>query len=464
MNIRIKHISILFLFAFGLLLSSCGDKKAGKSNSKVEFAPKPQWVDQRPFNNAFYIGVGSCSKTAQPMDYQNIAKKNALNDLASEISVKVQGSTFLNTLEVNKAFSEEFISNISTTTNEQIEDFEVAGVWENETEYWVYYRLNKAQFQSAKQQKKNLAMSAANDYYIKGLEAEAQGNVPSAIDLYLHGLFAMKNYWNEVNEFYSDSSKIFIDNNIYSSLQRVANGLQIDPGTNKIVLGAENSYTYNAVVRLTYNGKPVKGITVTHSFTKSKYTKPKSQVTDGTGSISTLIADVSTTDKNPAFNIRLDLENLQPTDLDRNITSGIIKNLRTEGKQVPIEILMPTFFISSDEKALGKPANSTVLASGMQTSLVNQGMRIAQSAKTANYTINIIGNTIDGGTSQGFTVSFLEMSVIVLSANGETVYSESINNIKGLQLNLESASQDAYKKGRSRIEEQMVSSILEVIF
>jgi hypothetical protein len=56
------------------------------------------------------------------------------------------------------------------------------------------------------------------------------------------------------------------------------------------------------------------------------------------------------------------------------------------------------------------------------------------------------------------------MSVIVLSANGETVYSESINNIKGLQLNLESASQDAYKKGRSRIEEQMVSSILEVIF
>jgi hypothetical protein len=125
---------------------------------------------------------------------------------------------------------------------------------------------------------------------------------------------------------------------------------------------------------------------------------------------------------------------------------------------------MPTFFISSDEKALGKPANSTVLASGMQTALVNQGMRIAQSAKTANYTITITGNTIDGGTSQGFTVSFLEMSVIVLSANGETVYSESLNNIKGLQLNLESASQDAYKKGRSRIEEQMVSTILEVIF
>lgn len=464
MNIRIKHISLFFLFALGVVFSSCGDKQAGKTDSKVEVAPKPQWVDQRPFNNAYYIGVGSCSKTAQPMDYQNIAKKNALNDLASEISVKVQGSTFLNTLEVNKAFSEEFISNISTTTNEQIEDFEVAGVWENATEYWVYYRLNKAQFQAAKQQKKNQAMSAANDYYVKGLEAEAQANIPSAIDLYLHGLFALKNYWNEVNEFNSESGKIFLDNNLYSSLQRVANGLQIDPGTNKIVLGAENNYTYNAVVKVTYDGKPAKGITVAHSFTKAKYMKPKSQVTDATGSISTLISDVSTVEKNPSFNIRLDLENLQPLDLDRTITSGIIKNLRTEGKQVPIEIMMPSFFISSEEKSLGKPASSTVLASGMQTALVNQGMRIATSSKTANYTIQITGNTIDGGTSQGFTVSYLEMTVVVLSATGETVYTESLNNIKGLQLNLESASQDAYKKGRTRIEEQMVSSILEVIF
>ena len=56
-------------------------------------------------------------------------------------------------------------------------------------------------------------MSAANDYYVKGLEAEAQGNVPSAIDLYLHGLFALKNYWNEVNEFNSETGKIFLDNN-----------------------------------------------------------------------------------------------------------------------------------------------------------------------------------------------------------------------------------------------------------
>jgi hypothetical protein len=274
----------------------------------------------------------------------------------------------------------------------------------------------------------------------------------------------LKNYWNEVNEFNSESGKIFLDNNLYSSLQRVANGLQIDPGTNKIVLGAENNYTYNAVVKVTYDGKPAKGITVAHSFTKAKYMKPKSQVTDATGSISTLISDVSTVEKNPSFNIRLDLENLQPLDLDRTITSGIIKNLRTEGKQVPIEIMMPSFFISSEEKSLGKPASSTVLASGMQTALVNQGMRIATSSKTANYTIQITGNTIDGGTSQGFTVSYLEMTVVVLSATGETVYTESLNNIKGLQLNLESASQDAYKKGRTRIEEQMVSSILEVIF
>src|SRR5690606_16411007 len=150
-----SKMGLVFIFAALIFTIGCKGKKEISKEDKVVSAPvaAPKWVNARPHNSAYYIGIGSSSKTAQPFDYQNVAKKNALNDLASEISVRVQGQTFLNSLEVNKNFSEEFISTISTTTDEKIENFEVAGIWENDKEYWTFYRLSKSEFQRQKSEK-----------------------------------------------------------------------------------------------------------------------------------------------------------------------------------------------------------------------------------------------------------------------------------------------------------------------
>jgi hypothetical protein len=273
----------------------------------------------------------------------------------------------------------------------------------------------------------------------------------------------MKNYWNEVNEFQSETGKVFIENEIYTSLQRLITGLRIDVGTSKVVLAAENSYRYNGNVRVTYNNQPVKGISVNYSFPKDKYMKPVVQITDELGQVGMIVSDVASTDKAPSLSVKINTDNMQPADLDKNLTSGIMKNLKAESKNIPIEILFPSFSIVSEEKMYGAIGTGTVLASGMQAKLVERGMRIAPVGKS-DYQVKIFSNTTDGGTSQGFTVVYLELTVNVFNSQGEVVYSESVNNIKGLQLNKDAAGQDAYKKGRSRIEEQMVSSILEVIF
>jgi len=52
----------------------------------------------------------------------------------------------------------------------------------------------------------------------------------------------------------------------------------------------------------------------------------------------------------------------------------------------------------------------------------------------------------------------------VKSKQGEVIYKESLNNIKGLQLNPNAASIEAYKKGRERLEQQIIPSILDTIF
>jgi len=253
-----------------LLLASCSAKKDTTSASQqatIE-VPAPEWVGNRPHSPSYYIGIGSCSKFAQPYEYQTIAKKNALNDLASEISVRVQGQTFLNSLEVNKSFSEEFISNVSTSTDAKIEDYEIAGTWENKNEFWVFYRLDKAKYQAWKMAKKSAALNLANDFYQKGLEAEKNSNVLAAFDLYMRGIFALKDYWNESNEFMSTAGKVYLDNEIFSSMQKMCGNLKLSTDKNRVKLTSENNFTQDVFATLSLDGRAVKGLTVKYSYEK----------------------------------------------------------------------------------------------------------------------------------------------------------------------------------------------------
>lgn len=463
------HLFLVCVLLVGLTAMSFSGCNAGKDitdGGKDVKAPEtaPEWVGSRPHNGAYYIGIGTCSKLNQPLDYQTVAKKNALNDLASEISVRVQGETFLNSLEVNKNFSEEFISTISTTTDEKIENFEVAGIWENKNEYWIYYRLNKSEYQRQKQEKKNNVLSQANDYYLKGREAEMSGSVPAAFDLYMHGLFTMKEYWDEVNEYRSDSTKIFLDNELYSSMQRIGNGLRIEPAASKISLSSDNNYNANVNVQVTYNGKAVRGITVLSNYLRPRYARPRSAMTDQNGSIVVNVSDVSTTEKSNKLDLSIDLDPLLAQDLDMTIQRGLLKTMRTDKREIPIELVTPSFYIKSEEKVFGTPSSANVLGSAVNSELVKRGMRISSSPTETNYLVDISSNTTAGGSSQGFNVAFLEMTVSVKNARtGEVVYQETQSSIKGLQLNMDAASLEAYKKGKEKMETEIIKSMLDSI-
>ncbi|MEO8733938.1 MAG: LPP20 family lipoprotein, partial [Flavobacteriales bacterium] len=80
-------------------------------------ADLPAWVRSRPVTDTYYIGIGQCPKGRA--DYLETAKKNALNDLASEISVTVEGNSLLYTLDRKQSFDEQYTSTIKTRTNEQ---------------------------------------------------------------------------------------------------------------------------------------------------------------------------------------------------------------------------------------------------------------------------------------------------------------------------------------------------------
>lgn len=454
------------LFIAVVFLAACkGKKDTAASNEKTTIeVPAPEWVGNRPHSPSYYIGIGSCSKASQPYDYQTIAKKNALNDLASEISVRVQGQTFLNSLEVNKSFSEEFISNVSTSTDAKIEDYEIAGTWENRSEFWVFYRLDKGKYQAQKLAKKSAALNLANDFYQKGLEAEKNANVTAAFDLYMRGIFALKDYWNESNEYMSDKGKVFLDNEIFSAMQSMCGNLKLTTDQIKVRLSSDNNFSTDVLATLSLNGQAIKGLTVKYSYEKVQGMHRAEVITTEIGSASVPVSEANVSTTGNSVTIELDLSKLKVQDLDQKVQDGFIQSFKTDRKVIPIEAILPSVFITSNELVYGAVSSSKVLQTALSGALVSKGLRIASNAAEADYTAAIESNTKEGGQANGFVVAFLEMNLTVKNRkSGEIVFSEVLSSVKGLQLNKDAAGIEAYKKGKEKVEQQLTPKMLQAI-
>ncbi len=452
-----------FFFLGVILLNACGGKDTVKTVVPPP-QPKPEWVSSRPVNSSYYIGIATCSKNTQPADYQAIAKKLALNDLATEISVKVEGQTFFNTMEVNKAFSESFSSNVTTSSSELLEDYEVAGIWEDKDLYAVYYKLNKFDYQSKKAQKKENTLRSALDFLKKGREAKKLGNIPSAVDLFYHGLFALKPYWTEVNQMKDENGNdIFIDNELFSEIRAVLADLRFETPLKNIVLSSANTFKAQVPVMITYKGEGVRGINVKYSYQRDNYMKPKTVMSDNDGIILADIDNVSLKAKNNSLELSLVVDALVPQDLDSDLATALITGINTDQRKIPIEILAPSFFVSSNEFKLDGTKTST-LAEITRNTLISKGMRIATSENSADYVVYINTNPRAGEDIQGFKVAYLEGKISVTDTKTTTaIFEYSISGVKGVQLSHENAVLEAYKKVRENIETVQISEIIKII-
>lgn len=426
--------------------------------------PKPQWIDSRPLNSSYYIGIGSASKQMEPLEYANTAKKNALDDLTSEISVVVKSESFLNTMQSNQYFEESFTSVIATYSEERIEDFEVVDVWEDGDEYWIYYRLSKARHDEIKREKKHNAMSAAADFYLKGKTAEDNGNLRVALDLMLRGLFELAAYWNEVNEFDVEGRRVFLDNEIFSHLREMMNHTELNITPSNIVLNPSNGFEQDVMASLTLDGKPISNALLEYRYRFGKYKRKKEVRTDPQGYAPIPIRNLAHLAQQNELSVMLNLKDMVPTDLDKKLMDPLIESLLIPEVTVPLSVELPVMMIISKETNLNGTDQLHWVSGALQESLTDEGFSFTSRKDQADYVLYVEASTKEGGTSQGFHVAYLDMKVIVKDASDHMVYQASRNGIKGLQLNFESAGIEAFKKAAKQAKKDISEEINEAIF
>jgi hypothetical protein len=176
------------------------------------------------------------------------------------------------------------------------------------------------------------------------------------------------------------------------------------------------------------------------------------------------VGDINFSTQGNTLTLEVDLSKLKVQDLDQKVQDGFIQSFKSEKKIMPIEAILPSFFVSSTELNFDKVASGKVLQSALTSGLVAKGFRIAGSASEADYVAVIEANTKEGGQANGFVVAYLEMNLVVKNRKtGEVAYSETLSSVKGLQLNKDAAGIEAYKKGKEKLEQQVTQKLLESI-
>ena len=184
-----------FLFSIIIILLSVycsGTKKSLKIDAPVY----PDWIQNRPLSNDYFIGIAKALKNDS--DYSSIAKQNALIDLSSEISVKLSSASIFHQVDKGDRYREDYQSLIEMESQKDLEGYDLVATWENEKEYWLYYKLSKSKWAEIRSERKNKAINEAYSYYKLALDYQLQENVPSAVNYAVKALDVLRLYMDGV--------------------------------------------------------------------------------------------------------------------------------------------------------------------------------------------------------------------------------------------------------------------------
>ncbi|MEM7160929.1 MAG: LPP20 family lipoprotein [Bacteroidota bacterium] len=455
---KITYILIL------LFLTSCGKQKVVIS-SIPEIVEKnddrPIWIKERPLGDFEYIGIGAASKVRNPDEYMKVAKNNALSDLSSEIKVTVQSNSFLYVLDRKYKFDEEFSQGIQTFTDQNLEGFEFVDSYETEFEYWVYYRLNRALYKENFEKRRQESIKISHDLLNKGQEQRYEGNVEGALSLFTKALGSLREYWGESNKVITSEGEIFLENEILFNLQEMMNDISLQPATEQVILNMDNDYRYNFAVHVIKNGNPLKNAKLDFCYPSQKGLAEKHFITNENGMSVVQIEDFDKDFKKENLEVEMDLEHWLSNASE--IEKEILKIVKPRKLSIPILLQKPTFFFDVKESNLGSDLSSPVISNVIKNGLTKRDFKLSNNRNESDLIVQLSASTEQAGTSYSFHVAHCDMEIKVLDKKGNIVYQNAFHDVKGLNVNFESAGIKALSNVAEKVKKTMIKDLINSV-
>ena len=444
-----------YLLPFIFILTICC---TSKKNLETKVDNTPIWVKEFPISSSYYIGIGVSDINANPLDYIKIAQKNALHNLISQIKVTISSQSILLEMEREYGFKQDIKSTLEMKSDDIIEGYELVSTYTRDNEYWVYYRLNKNTYKEITANNIKKASDESKIYLKKALDNNT--NLKDKYTYYVQALNVLEPYLNEsiLTDFNNEKVNLMIE--ILSNFRKYINSFHINnlSKENKVMLGSSIS---SIPVAVEYNKKRIANIpikTSSNTLELLNYTEKTNQ----NGVFETSIKNIKIIEPIQKIEVNIDFQKWLNETTSSDFIKKIFENIKAHKLDIPVFVNTPKIYIQSSEKHFGVNKGKDNLKFAAESKLHSFGLNTVTNKKDAQLIMTINSNSEKGNTINGqkmFT-SMLKMNIQVKDLSNKVVFSNTTNDIKGLQLSFDKADQNAYQKASKELNDKIIPNFI----
>jgi hypothetical protein len=427
--------------------------------------PRPEWLSAKPMQDRYYIGIGHSVKDGIN-NYIQSAKSSALEDIISEIRVTVSSTSVLSQIDANKEFQEKYEQIIKTTASDELQEYEQVDAWEDDQNYWVYYRLSKQRYKEIKDEQKRNAVTLALDFFTKAKQSERAGDDIQALGFYFKGFGAIEKYLGDPIRLEYEGKEILLTNEIYASIQQILDRIQLVANPAEIMLNRRvASGTETVMVTAVYKDskKAIPDLPLKAAFEKGAGDVFPEYKTDASGQSKILITKISSKDVEQTVGVKVNMLNFAGTNASP-IYSLVAERMVAPKVNILLKVQRPIVYITSDEKTLGVNKSNDQITNRVKNFLTSSGFEFTDSRGKAELWMDINANSEKGAVSGSIYITYVTavIKVVTLSENKE-IYATTLDRIKGYSLDYERSSQEAYNKSLEVLEKEKLPELLNAI-
>jgi hypothetical protein len=444
------------------LMISCSTGKKLTYEELMEGAPS--WAKQTPNSAEYYHGVGMVSKITSPVDYREIARQNALSEIASAISVNISSTSVLNQFEYDDKYTEFYRDNIRMTTQQQLEGYELVDNWENQQQYWVYYRLSKSRFDEIKQQRISKALEASRSGFDKARDFKAEGNFVESMRFYIKSLDGIQNFLGDDLKTEIDGKEENYSGLLISEIIRMVPRLSIETGQELVYTRGAGHEQETTTLQVLYDNQyPVKGVAVRTEFSYAPG-KTIEKVSDADGIIRIKNENFDTNKKQEFIRSSANINELIKENTNDQMVRRLLESIKFPVYVFPIRIVSPKFYLVSEEKNLGHNISGSRVNREFRSLLQRAGFEVVDDEKQADFILFSNVNTQQGTEVNGKFSTRLNAAFTLKNSDGQVVHSRVLDDVNGLGAGFESAGEDAYRSLEGKIRINVYPKMYDAVF
>ena len=447
-------------------MASACSPSATKSSLKSNLQKvKPVWLAAKPVQPGYFVGIGHSAKDGSN-NYIQSAKSSALEDLVSEIKVNISSTSVLSQIDANKEFHESYEQIIQTTAVDEIEEFEQVEAWEDERNYWVYYRLSKQRYKEIKDQKKRNAVSLGLDFFTKAKQVERNQEPVLALGFYYQGFRAVEKYLDEPIRLEFEGKEILLTNEIISSMQLLLDKIDLSLDPNEIVLNrrlAQNELSVIASAKDKGSKKAIIDLPLAAAFEKGSGDVFPTYKTDAAGHTKILLTKISARDVEQTVAVKVDMMSFAGQG-SSDVYPLIVKKMVVPKAILLMKVHRPLVYVSSIEKSLGVDKPNQQLTNKIKNYLTNSGFELTNDKSKSELLLDVNADSEKGAVSGSIYITYVTAVIrVATTKDNKEIYAATLDRIKGFSLDYERSSQEAYNKSIETLEKEKLPELLNMI-